>query len=230
RDRVEARNRFVEHEELGALGDGERQRELRALAARQLPGAPTGIEGEPLDATLRPRTVPIRVQVSPEPEVVGDTQRRIERRVLRDEADAREGGGSGPGVLAEDVDRSLARVEQSNDEVQEGGLAGAVGAHEPDDAAVRDRDVAVTQRPPPAVASAETMRVDRRAHAAPSPAAARNVSWNSASMLSSSSPARRAFANQRSSSRRSAVCAPSEPSARVRVMKVPTPGRPVARP
>ena len=49
-------------------------------------------------------------------------------------------------------------------------------------------------------------------------------------MLSSSSPARRALANQRSSSRRSGPCAASDASRRVAVTNVPTPGRGVDQP
>ena len=51
-----------------------------------------------------------------------------------------------------------------------------------------------------------------------------------ASMLSSSSPARRALVNQRCRSRRSGPCAASEAPLSVAVTNVPTPGRAAARP
>ncbi len=49
-------------------------------------------------------------------------------------------------------------------------------------------------------------------------------------MLSSSSPADRALSSHRPRSRRSGSCAASEESARVRVTKVPTPGRAATSP
>ena len=48
RERVEAGDRFVEDQQLGALGDAQRQGELGALAARQLPGPLREVQAEPL--------------------------------------------------------------------------------------------------------------------------------------------------------------------------------------
>ena len=58
----------------------------------------------------------------------------------------------------------------------------------------------------------------------PPAAAVRKVVMNSASMLSSSSPAARALASQRCRSWRSGPCAASDASVSVRVTNVPTPG------
>ena len=52
RERVEARDRLVEHEQLGPLGDRERQRELGALAAGERAGALRAVETEPRDPRL----------------------------------------------------------------------------------------------------------------------------------------------------------------------------------
>jgi DNA-binding CsgD family transcriptional regulator len=46
--RIEARHRLVQDQQLGPLGDGQGQGQLRTLAAGQLPGAPPRRQAEPL--------------------------------------------------------------------------------------------------------------------------------------------------------------------------------------
>ena len=70
--------------------------------------------------------------------MVGDRQRRVQRRLLRDETDARELRGRRGDLLAEDGDRARARVDQADREVQQRRLAGAVGPDEAGDVAGRD--------------------------------------------------------------------------------------------
>ena len=48
-ERVEARDRLVEDQQLGPLRDRQRERELRALAAGQRAGPLARVEAEPLD-------------------------------------------------------------------------------------------------------------------------------------------------------------------------------------
>ena len=57
-ERVEAGDRLVEDQQLGALGDAERQRQLRALAAGELARLLLGVEAEPLDPPPRQRRRP----------------------------------------------------------------------------------------------------------------------------------------------------------------------------
>ena len=70
RERVEARDRLVEDEQLGALGQAEREGELGALAPGEPAGALAGVEAEPLDARPGQGVVPARVEVGAEPQVV----------------------------------------------------------------------------------------------------------------------------------------------------------------
>jgi len=49
---IEAGDRLVEQEELRALADGEREGQLRSLAARQRPGLLLPVQPEPGDALL----------------------------------------------------------------------------------------------------------------------------------------------------------------------------------
>ena len=89
-ERIEAGDRLVEDQQLGALGHGQGQRELRPLSAGKPPGLLRGRQSEPLDALPGEVCVPTGIEPSAEPEVIGDRQRRVGRRVLRDEADAGE--------------------------------------------------------------------------------------------------------------------------------------------
>jgi hypothetical protein len=86
-ERIESRNRFVEDQQLGPLRDRQRERELRALTARKLTGALCKVEPEAPDAFARSHCIPGRVEMLTEPEVIGHTQRRIHRRVLREKPD-----------------------------------------------------------------------------------------------------------------------------------------------
>jgi hypothetical protein len=94
----------------------------------------------------------------------------------------------------------------------------------------RDGQGAVRQRPQAPVLLAKPAGFQNGGHAMSSSAADRNVLRERASMLSSSSPARRALANQRCRSWRSGPCAASEAPLSVAVTNVPTPGRAAARP
>ena len=89
------------------------------------------------------------------------------------------------------------RREQADSQVQQRGFARSVGPDESDHVAGGDLEVAVVEGPAPAVALAQTLGVDDPAHAMSSSAVERKESRNSASMLSSSSPARRALTIQR---------------------------------
>ena len=60
--RVEARDRLVEDQQLGPLGEAEGQRELGALAAGELAGLLARVEAEPLDPARGQRVVPARVE------------------------------------------------------------------------------------------------------------------------------------------------------------------------
>ena len=70
--------------------------------------------------------------------MVGDRQRGVQRRLLREEADARELIGRCRDLVAEDGDRARARIDQTDSEMQQRRLAGAVRPDEPRDVAGRD--------------------------------------------------------------------------------------------
>ena len=57
--RIEARDRLVEDEQLGSFRDREGERQLGVLAARQLAGALLAIKAELVDAALGDGGVPV---------------------------------------------------------------------------------------------------------------------------------------------------------------------------
>jgi len=136
----------------------------------------------------------------------------------------------GRGVAAEYLDRAGGRRQHADGQVQQCRLPGTVGADQPDDPPCGDVQRAVRQRPVAPVALAQPLGAYDGGHATSSRAAVRNVVMNRASMLSSSSPARRALSSQRRKSWRSGPCAASVASASVRVTNVPIPGRAATSP
>ena len=104
--RVQARDRLVEDQQLGPLRQPEGQGELGALAAGELAGLLPRVEAEPLDPAPGDRVVPARVEVRTEAQVVGDREPGVGRGVLRDEADLRQLGRVGGRAAAADLDRA----------------------------------------------------------------------------------------------------------------------------
>ena len=231
--RVEPRHRFVEHHQVGPFGERSDQRDLGVLAARQL--ADLAAEGniELGHAPSRPDVVPASVEVAGETQRVVDREAGVERRVLRHEPDALQGGRRPGRQAVEHGDAARCGGDQADREVQQGRLAGAVRADQRDDVAGGHSQATVAQRPRAPVAFADACGDDRVHDTARRSSASRtsvSALENSATMSSSSRPAWRASTIQASTRRRNAANPsggrlPSVPS-----MKVPSPGRPDARP
>src|SRR6266571_3732463 len=149
--------------------------------------------------------------------MVGDAQPGVGGAVLGDEADPGQLRRVGGGAAAEHLDAARGRRQQPDGQMQQRGLAGPVGADQPDDPPGGDVKETVRQRPTSPVPLAEPLGLYDGSHAMSSSAAVRKVVMNRASMLSSSRPARRALASQRRRSWRSGPCAASEASASVAV-------------
>ena len=108
-ERIEAGDRLVEQQQLGALGEPERERELRALPAGELPAFCAGSSPSRAIRRVRERVVPARVQPRAEPQVVLDAEAAVGRRVLGDEADLGALLRAGRGAPAEHLDRARGR-------------------------------------------------------------------------------------------------------------------------
>ncbi len=128
--RVQAGHRLVEQEQLRPFRDGQGERELGALAAREPAGLLPGVQAELGDPLLRHRLVPAGVGAGAEPEVIGDRQARVGRRVLRDEPDLGQLGRTGRRHAAEDFDGACRRGQHAGRQPQQRRLAGAVRADE----------------------------------------------------------------------------------------------------
>src|SRR6185437_4676461 len=233
--RVEAGDRLVEYQYFRALGNGQRERELRALTAGELACLLGWVEPDPGDPVLGYPGVPAWVHVRAEAQVVGHGQAWIDRSVLRDETDLGELRLAARRLAAQYPDGAGSRGEEADSQVKQGRLARPVGSDEAGHVPGRNAQRAVGQRPALPVPLAEPPGFQDCGHLTSSSMAAlalaaRNVVANSASMLSSSSPARRALASQSCRSALSGPCAASDPSVRVLVTNVPTPARAATRP
>src|SRR5207253_694911 len=182
RERVERRDGLVEEQKLRPLRERERQRDLRLLTTRERAGLPPQWKAEPAEALSRELVVPPRVERGAELQQLAEPEAAIERMILRDEADPRQHlarllARRGP----EDENPALARLAQTDRELQQRRLAGAVRADERRDRPGRNRKRAVAERPERVVPLAERARLERgEAHAASSKNASRNPAAMSA--------------------------------------------------
>ena len=144
---IEARDRLVEHEQLRTLRHRQGERELGALAAGQLARLLAGVEPELLDPCLGERFVPARVHPCAEPQVIANRQSRIGRGVLGDEADAGQLARARARLPTENSDRSGVWTKETDRELEERRLAGAVRADEPDDLASGNGKRALARAP-----------------------------------------------------------------------------------
>ena len=154
--------------------------------------------------------------------MLGGGEVAVQGGVLGHEADLDEQPGVA-GWLVEHPDAAGGGRQQPDGQVQQGGLAGAVGADQGGDAAPGDGQVALLQGPGAPVALAEPAGLQGRAHAMPSWNDDRSVVSTRATTSSWPIPAACARPSQASSSRRSAAWLASA-AARLHP-KVPSPGR-----
>src|SRR6202011_3589415 len=110
----------------------EGKRDLRSLPTRQVADSPVEWDVESPQSRFSSHLVPATVQLLAEAEHIGDGKSPVERRVLRHEADPIEQEQQlCLRRSAEDSDLTVARLEQTRRQVEEGRLAGAVGTHQP---------------------------------------------------------------------------------------------------
>ena len=157
-------------------GQREGERQLGPLAAGELADLPLLRDGEVVEPVARVGHVEGVVEVAGRVEHVGDGQVPVQGHVLRDECDPVQCGRGSDGDVSEDGDLAFGRCCQSDGDVEQRCLAGAVRADESDEVAFGDGEGAVPQRPVGAVAAAELGRLED-VHAAP-PAISSN--WVSA--------------------------------------------------
>jgi len=122
-----------ENQQLGALGNGQRQRQLSPLPSREGASPLTGIQVELFEPTLCEVAVPGRVHVRPEPEMVNNPQPGIEGSVLGDETDPGDLRASGGWCSTKDCDRARRRRQQARGQRVQGCFAGPVWSNQPDD-------------------------------------------------------------------------------------------------
>jgi hypothetical protein len=77
--RVQTGDRLIQDQQLGSLGDGQGQGQLSPLAPGQLPGPLAGIQAQPVDPVAGKTSVPARIQLGAQPQVVRHRRRRSNR-------------------------------------------------------------------------------------------------------------------------------------------------------
>ena len=142
--RVEAGGRFVENEELGLVGHGEREGDFGPHAFGEL--AEFAVEGDVEAGDERAEVVleAVGVEAGGKPADFGDGHPFVERGPLGQVADAAaDFEAVGAAVEAEDADVAGGGVGEAEHEADGGGFAGAVFAEEGEDDAGRnfERDV-----------------------------------------------------------------------------------------
>ncbi len=143
-------------------GDGARRRPLWAgalIRARARAGASYRCAGGRGGAGCLPGGVDGAAGQEPGAGLAGDAV-AVEREGVAARA--------GRGALAEDGNRAAGRREHPGGQAQQGGLARAVGADEPDHVTFGDGQRAVAQRPGPPVLLAQSAGRDEGVHATPS--------------------------------------------------------------
>ena len=172
---IQAGHRLVEEEEIGALGDGQRERQLGPLAPGQGSHPLARVEIEPLDAGGRRPRIPAGVHRGPHREVLSHGQSGVGGRVLGDESDTRQLPRVGGRGATEHGDGALRRGQQPDGQLQEGGLPGAVGPDKTDDSPFGNGEGAVPQRPAASIPLAQSLGLQDGGHATPSANALRKV-------------------------------------------------------
>ncbi len=148
RNRVDAGKRFVQQDELGRGGQCASNFHTTTLATGQAHAKVVAnvVDVELLQQVfqLRATAIPVKLLASLQDrhDVVGDREFAEDRRFLRKIADT--GAGATVHRLVADVQivnqhAALVRLNQADDHVETGGLAGTVGAEQADDLAAVNR-------------------------------------------------------------------------------------------
>ena len=158
---------LVEDKQPRPPGQRQGQRELCPLPAGQLRGFAVQRDVKLAQPGAGVGRVEAAVQVPGEPDHVRGGQVRVHRRVLRDERDAVQRGARAGGQPPENGRGARGRGRQAYQQVQQRGLARAVGPDQRGQVPPGQRERAVPQRPGPAVVLAQANGLDD-VHATPS--------------------------------------------------------------
>jgi hypothetical protein len=177
RDRVEARSRLVEEDDLGVVDErlGEADAAHHALGVLPDLALAGVLHPEAGDEVVDPLPAGRAVDVEePGVEIEGlvRVQEAVEIGLLGQEPDARLGGDVGGGA-AEDAGRARAGEEEAEEELHRGGLARPVRADEAEDLAGVDLEIETVERlqagaPPEILVDlGEALRLDDVLHGIP---------------------------------------------------------------
>ena len=150
----QAERQLVDAEQLGAGDEGHGQRQLLLLAAREVAGqlvvplAQDGEHGDGLVDEAAGGVLVVAQHPARQPQVLGHRQRGEHALAARHERQAESGdllGGQPGDVAPVERDATLAGGQQAGDRLQQGRLAGAVGAEQGEQLVALDVDVDAEQ-------------------------------------------------------------------------------------
>ena len=140
-DRIQSRRGLVKDEQIGAVRESHQQSRPRPLAARQRFHAGIGVEVECLPQLFGEFLVPVGEEGLRVAHQLADPHPVGKVAVFREIPDPSQRADRVlHGIETEDFDRTRLRLEHSEDVLDEGRLAGAVAADQPEDAAARHRE------------------------------------------------------------------------------------------
>jgi hypothetical protein len=125
-ERVQARHRLVQQQQVRPLGEGERERDLRSLAAGQPADAAVQRDAQVAQPVAGQHGVPSPVQPAAHRDVLGRGEVRVERGVLRHEPHPVEQARLAGRLLAEHAHRTGVRPGEADREIEQRALSGAV--------------------------------------------------------------------------------------------------------
>ena len=189
---VHARGGLVEHDDRRLVDErlADQHAALHAAGERSHVGIRLRREVEVMQDLVDPRALLAQAEVTRlELERLAHAEERIEHELLRDDAEASPCGSEiGDDVVAEHAHGAAVGARQSRDDRDERRLAGAVWTEQPEELALRDRQVDAVERPHLPEAARHIPDFDRGVHAreragpsqartAPPRGAASEASW-----------------------------------------------------
>ena len=150
--RVEAHRGFVHEQEFRAVDQRPRELDPAALAAAEGPRTvPRAVGQAQMTQVLRDPRARLgarkAVQAGVKPQIAGDRHVEVQRRLLEHHAEAGERRhGVAADVAAVDGDFAAVGDEQAGEQLEQGGLAGAVGPEQRDELAGVDAQVDAVER------------------------------------------------------------------------------------
>ena len=145
------------------------------MTAGERSGPLAGVEAQLLDAMVGHLVIPTRIEIGTQTEVLVHSEPGVGGCVLGHEPDPSELRRSVGRTTTEHLNRTGGRSEETDAQMQQGGLPCTVRSDQPDDLPFGDGQSAVGEGPAPSVPLAEAGSLQYGGHATPSAKQLRNA-------------------------------------------------------